>query len=239
MGLGLKKLLITLIASTSCAAQIPSQTQQLIVVVTKDWNDLHGTAQRYQRSGRSFHKVGSSFAIVVGKNGMGWDPAMPLDDASSIPTKHEGDGKSPAGIFEVGTAFGYGPTAFTRMAYMPLTSTVECVDDVASSRYNQLVDSPGPDKDWRSSEKMLRNDGLYQYGIFVDYNTPPRRGWGSCIFMHIWRGPDIGTVGCTAMEQSSILLLFDWLDPAKRPELVQMPMRVYNGHRHKWGLPRL
>jgi hypothetical protein len=32
--------------------------------------------------------------------------------------------------------------------------------------------------------------------------------------------------------------VFRWLDPAKRPVLVQLPRSVYRARRAAWGLPR-
>jgi len=71
---------------------------------------------------------------------------------------------------------------------------------------------------------MLRQDELYRWGILVDHNAgSPVAGNGSCIFMHIWRGPGEPTVGCTAMPAAEIEKVLGWLDPASQPLLVQLP----------------
>src|SRR5260370_18579336 len=87
---------------------------------------------------------------------------------------------------------------------------------------------------------MLRPDELYRWAILVDHNaTPPTPGGGSCIFLHIWRGPGQGTVGCTAMPQEQIESLLSWLDPARKPLLVQLPAPQYEKLRKRWKLPVL
>lgn len=219
---------------------------QMLVVRTKDWDDLHGTGQRYERSNRDrkWHPAGGTFPVVVGKTGLGWGRGMQPDIAGAAggPIKREGDGKAPAGIFRLTLSFGYNsaPLPDARMPYIALTPSVECVDDSKSSRYNQLFDTQGVTRDWNSSEQMRRSDELYRWGVLVAHNTGPAvSGAGSCIFLHIWSGRDEGTVGCTAMEQANIELLLRWLDPAKHPVLVQLPAAQYAQNLHAWSLPAL
>src|SRR6185503_4608918 len=86
-------------------------------------------------------------------------------------------------------------------------------------------------RSWNSSEMMRRDvhnhDDLYKLGLLVGYNSDAHRdpdtgkGAGSCIFLHIWRGPSRPTVGCTAMPEGSMEALVGWLDPRGRPLLVQ------------------
>src|SRR5204863_116593 len=82
--------------------------------------------------------------------------------------------------------------------------------------------------DWNSSEKM-RSIDLYRLGVIVSYNmsqTVP--GNGSCIFLHIWRGPGQGTAGCTAMLQEKLEEIINWLN-SKVPNalLIQLPQPEY------------
>lgn len=212
-------------------------SHQLIVVTSKNWGDLHGTAQRYQRNGNSFQKYGDAFAVVVGKNGMAWGKGLSGVGPGTEPVKREGDGKAPAGVFKLGTAFGYDDAPPTKLPYLALTSTTECVDDSRSARYNELVDGSKISRDWGSSERMLTEEG-YRRGIFIEHNTPASPAAGSCIFLHIWRGPGSPTAGCTAMDQADINRLFDWIDPRQTPLLVQMPEAQYEHFRQRWNLPQ-
>jgi D-alanyl-D-alanine dipeptidase len=162
-------------------------------------------------------------------------------DAAREPAKREGDGKAPAGAFPLGTAFGFASSAAavgTRLPYLPLVETTECVDDTASAHYNAIVDRARvPRVDWASSERM-RSIDLYRLGVVVDYNVrPPAAGRGSCIFLHVWRGPGSSTAGCTAMPEPALAELVRWLDPARRPALVQLTDEAYARRRAAWGLP--
>ncbi|WP_392890228.1 M15 family metallopeptidase [Pseudomonas migulae] len=212
-------------------------SRQLIVVTSKNWDDIQGTAQRYERDGQAFRKVGDGFAVVLGKNGMAWGKGLGSDEPGGEPVKREGDGKAPAGVFNLGTAFGYDDKSATKLPYLALTPTIECVDDSQSQRYNELVDGSKISKDWNSSERM-RNEAGYRQGIVIAHNTPPSPASGSCIFFHIWRSPTSPTAGCTAMDQADIARLFDWLDPRQQPLLVQMPEAQYEHVRERWNLPK-
>ena len=222
---------------------------QIVVVTTADWNTKDGTLQRYERdkTGGQWKPVGEPITVVVGKNGLGWGAGLaPSNDmsarAAGDPIKKEGDGKAPAGIFRLSTAFGYAAQSQTgwRMPYVSLTPTVECVDDTASKSYNHVVDNTKVTSDWNSSEHMLRNDELYRWGLVVDHNADPvSPGEGSCIFMHIWRGPGVPTVGCTAMPQEKLESVIGWLDASRKPLLVQLPRTQYKSLKKRWQLPEL
>lgn len=235
-------------AQTTHLIELDSSTQAL-VVTTPDWNSIEGKLQRYERPNvhRPWKPVGESITVVVGKGGLGWDKHSPLlgtadgtSGRAAGPIKKEGDGRAPAGIFSLTTAFGYAAERASswKMPYLNLTSSTECVDDVSSKFYNRVVDRSTVAPDWSSSEHMLRPDVLYRWGIVVAYNSsPPQPGEGSCIFLHIWRGSGVPTVGCTAMPQSELESLLAWLDPARRPVLVQLPTYEYRRLKKRWKLP--
>jgi D-alanyl-D-alanine dipeptidase len=241
-------------AASFAIAQTPSkQTRiaslQLIVVTTPDWNTVGGTLRRYERSqpGEEWNAVGDPIAIVVGKNGMGWGAGLISPDAAGIrspedPVKKEGDGKSPAGVFLISTAFGYAAEkpADWKLPYTSLTPSIECVDDSTSRYYNQVVNRAAVSPDWHSSERMSEAGVAYRWGAVIDHNADPTRpGAGSCVFMHIWGGPGLGTAGCTAMPQEQLEPILSWLDPAKSPILVQLPLLQYKMLMEPWHLPKL
>ena len=106
----------TLAVSAQAAAGEPRafmQSTQMIVVTTSDWNTVEGKLQRYQRGTphEAWRPVGEPIAIVVGQKGMGWGIGVLATDDPKVrlpsdPVKKEGDGRSPAGVFALGTAFG-------------------------------------------------------------------------------------------------------------------------------------
>jgi len=84
----------------------------------------------------------------------------------------------------------------------------------------------------------MRKVAQYRYGVIVGYNSsPPVKARGSCIFLHIWTGPQSHTAGCTALDEAKLRDVLLWLDPAKRPLLVQLTANDYASLRARWKLP--
>ncbi len=216
-------------------------SRQLLLVITGDWTSVAGTLERFERANAagSWKPVGARVPVVVGRSGLAWGRGVQTE-RSAGPTKVEGDGKAPAGIFRLGTVFGQSADkpAAAAMPYLFLNDNVECVDDARSAHYNQLVAKPHVDRvDWTSSEKMWA-EPLYKWGLVVEHNAAPvETAAGSCIFLHIWRGPGSATAGCTAMDESNLLDTIAWLDGAKHPLLVQLPRAEYERLKTAWGLP--
>ncbi len=155
------------------------------------------------------------------------------------PIKQEGDHRAPAGMFSLRYAFGYASSPLShKLSYIPLTLTIECIDDSHSAYYNQIVDrSLIAQPDWKRSEHML-SEALYRWGIVIDHNTDHTiPGAGSCVFMHRWKASNSPTVGCTAMAEEDLKLVFNWLDKEAFPMLVQLPQAEYQRLRTLWKLP--
>lgn len=242
-------LLLSAVAAPGSNQPPVRSSLQMIVVTTADWSTVDGRLQRYERTerGKDWKRVGDPIVIVVGKKGMGWGAGLvPTDDPATRgpqdPVKKEGDGKSPAGVFRIGTAFGYADQkpAGWKMAYVSLTPSVQCVDDSTSHFYNRIVDHATVSPDWHSSEHMAEAGIAYRWGAVIDHNVDPTvPSVGSCVFVHIWGGPGVGTAGCTAMPQDQLEPILAWLDPAKSPILVQMPLAQYKKLKRPWHLPEL
>jgi L,D-peptidoglycan transpeptidase YkuD (ErfK/YbiS/YcfS/YnhG family) len=217
--------------------------RQMVVVTTAGWDAVDAVLQRYERAsaGDAWTAVGQPIPAAVGRTGLAWGTGL-HPAVEREPEKREGDGKAPAGVFRLSSAFGYAPPAeagWIRMPYVQSDASVECVDDSRSRFYNRRVDRDTiPRPDWTSHEEMRRPDELYRWGVWVDHNSdPPRPLGGSCIFLHVWGGPGVATSGCTAMAESDLREVLAWLDPRARPVLVQLPASAYAGLRGAWALP--
>ena len=102
------------------------------------------------------------------------------------------------------------------MAYRPIGDDDIWVDDPVSRRIQQ-VDAEG-ETDGVSFEAMRRQDHLYKYGIVIGYNRDPVvKGYGSAIFLHIWKACDVPTSGCVALAEGDLLEILGWLDPSRTP----------------------
>jgi zinc D-Ala-D-Ala dipeptidase len=218
--------------------------EQLVVVTTPSWTSTTGTMRRLERSTPTseWRSVDAPIPVVVGRTGIAW--GVGFDEISAEdPHKNEGDGKAPAGVFALDTAFGFAPRDSMRdvkLPYVQLLPTSDCVDDTASIHYNTVVDRARvPRVDWNSAEHM-REVPQYKIGVIVGYNaSPPAKARGSCIFLHIWNGPDSHTAGCTAFDEAKLRDVIAWLDPKRRPLLVQLTAPSYSALRADWKLPAI
>lgn len=240
----IKLLLLLLLAPPICSARLPTESLQLIVVTAESWDTSQGLLSFYERSSDTAAWVAYETAIpvVLGKTGMAWGVGLhsPTFNDDFL-CKAEGDNRSPAGIFSLGTAFGLKPAecmSDLKIDYLQLDDSTEAVDDPASVYYNCIVSRKNiAVPDWDSSERMGQ-EPLYDVGLVINHNFPnPTAGAGSAIFMHIWRASYSGTAGCTAMSKESLLRLLYWLDCSKNPTLVQLPEDLYMQLEKKWGLP--
>jgi D-alanyl-D-alanine dipeptidase len=184
--------------------------------------------------------VGPEVTASLGRGGLGWGRGLHAGGGPNGPPKREGDGRSPAGVFDLRSATGYAatPPPGTKLPYRTATPSLRCVDDSASAFYNQLVDEAQVRKDWSSAEDMRRRDDLYRLVVWVGHNDQPVEATGgSCIFLHLRASSTSTTAGCTAFDAAPLEALLTWLDPARRPVLVQLPREAYRALASSWGLP--
>lgn len=224
------------------ASPIGKGCRQLFLVRAASWAASTGAMQRYERRDDStWGVVGPPIPVDLGRNGLAWGRGLQAG-AEPGPLKREGDGKSPAGVYRLGTAFGVAdslPASSRSFPYLQTLPTTYCVEETRSTYYNQIVDSTRvTPPSWEQWSEMLRADGLFNWGVVVQQNAPDiKKGAGSCVFLHIWRGPNRPTAGCTAMPEESLEEALRWLDADLEPTLVQLPEPVFQRVRDSWGLP--
>jgi L,D-peptidoglycan transpeptidase YkuD (ErfK/YbiS/YcfS/YnhG family) len=219
-----------------------SNARQLVLVTTPDWNTDHGTMSAFSRGANGWHAEGDAIPVVIGRAGAAW--GIGLHPAQPGRAKQEGDGRSPAGVFAIGTAFGYAPSASTALPYSALSADDYCIDVSGSPLYNRIVDarSVGTVAVAGSTEPMRRDlhadgDQAYKIGFVIEHNPHGTRNAGSCIFAHLWKSPDSWTAGCTAMTEDAMRKLLAWLKPEDRPVFVLVPNDEYLRLRAAWDLP--
>lgn len=200
------------------------ENKQVLFVKTPSWNSIKGAIFLYERKNvRRQWKLVDSFAVTVGRSGLARDINATITFDDTVAVKHEGDGKSPSGIFKLGKVFSYHHEKNLKMPFVQVDTNFYCVDDVASAYYNTLIKQDTARHDFNSFEYMKRQDDLYEYGVWVLYNSDPvTANNGSCIFLHIWRNENFATSGCTAMAKVNMLHLIHWLNKKKDPVLLQV-----------------
>jgi L,D-peptidoglycan transpeptidase YkuD (ErfK/YbiS/YcfS/YnhG family) len=232
------------IAAPVFAAALEGSTQ-LVVVTTEGWDATQGKLQAFERTAKGWQPHGAAFDVAVGRSGSAWgDGLHPAQ--SGTPRKQEGDGRSPAGIFAIGPAFGYARGVTSGLPYQAMRDTSYCMDVPDSPYYNRIVDAEvvGADAVEGSTEPMrldLHNKGdvRYREGFVIEHNPKATPGRGSCIFAHLWRTAGEATAGCTAMEPARMTTLLAWLNASARPRFVLLPRAEYQRLQADWQLPVL
>lgn len=222
-----------------------SSSAQMIVVTTPDWNASNGWLRTFERTPAGWQQVGKKRAVTLGRSGSAWGLGL-HPTQSNGPLKREGDGRSPAGIFKVGPAFGYSPTATTGLDYQAMLRSHYCIDVSESPRYNRIVDASvvGDAAVAGSTEPMrldlhASGDQRYRLGFVIDHNPQGTPMGGSCIFAHLWKSPTDATSGCTAMDPDSMAALLSWLHRDRRPVFLLLPDDQYARLQTGWQLPSL
>jgi L,D-peptidoglycan transpeptidase YkuD (ErfK/YbiS/YcfS/YnhG family) len=203
---------------------IPAAHRQLLLVVVPRWTDSSGTLRRLERDSATspWRGAGAAIAVRVGARGLGRGRGLHGALASG-PEKREGDHRSPAGVFALGTAFGTArlPDGASRWPWRAVDSSDRFVDDPRSPLYNTWQRLPPSGRvAWRSAEDL----SLYRLAIVVLHNVDPvKRGAGSAVFLHSTASLKRPSVGCTVMAERDLVELLRWLKPEARPLLVQLP----------------
>jgi L,D-peptidoglycan transpeptidase YkuD (ErfK/YbiS/YcfS/YnhG family) len=193
--------------AAACPAAL-AETERLIVVATRTMTDTAATLTRYERTtDGGWRATAAADPVVVGTTGLAWAWSFAHVATAEEPGKQEGDSRTPAGIFRIGRPFGLAALALRGYLQLKPGATF-CVDDPSSPHYNRIVDREiaGPAT---RGEDMATID-LYRRGLTVDYPTNSEQRAGSCIFLHVWKGPGQGTSGCVAGEEPMIEQLQSW-----------------------------
>ncbi|QDH69852.1 hypothetical protein FKV23_06895 [Lysobacter alkalisoli] len=240
--------------ATACTSTAPrtgiprpwDSARQMIVVTTADWDASEGQLRRFERTDADWHPLGPVQPVQVGRSGSAWGLGLHPDPQADTgaPIKREGDGRSPAGVFAIGEAFGYAERIDTALDYLPMQASHYCIDVPGSPLYNRIVDTGevGAAAAEGSTEPMRRDihaDGDHRYaqGFVIRHNPAHQSPAGSCIFAHVWKAPDVPTAGCTAMSADEMSALLGWLRTDARPVFVLLPDAEYARLQADWRLP--
>lgn len=237
--------IFALLPATALHAQIGRGVRQVIVAQAANWNSNTATLQCWQRASSRdvWHPVFEKpFPVLLGKKGLAWGRGVFPVPRNGIPMKVEKDWKAPAGVFQLGSLFGYAATApgGARWPYIQVGPWDAYLDDSGSPYYNQHVriDPRKGVPPWFEKQRMRLGDAAYKWMLEIRHNQQPAApGYGSAIFFHVRRGPDKPSAGCTTMAESDLVRLLRWVDPTASPHYVLLPKGDYSALRASWGLP--
>ncbi len=234
---------------------VPASSTQLIVGIVDGWNGRDvvlrrfsrkpGKASKASKASKAWKSDGAPWVGRLGANGVAWGRGLHPHDPipAGAVDKQEGDRRAPAGVFRLGTVFGYPEQVPHRSAttYVHVTDRDLLVEDPNSPLYNSYVrlDHPATSS-WEIANRMTMGDPAHELKVFVHHNTDPSpvSGKGSAILLHISRPSERSyTSGCTAMTRERMYETVAWLDAARNPLYVLLPQSEYNRLAGAWGLP--
>ena len=191
----------------SSLQSIDHSHQQAIQVSVDARRKTHAHVTLWAFDHSTWHKIFPTVNAMIGRSGL-----------APVGQKKEGDGRTPAGIYDLTTAFGNASIIKTGMNYRQATANDFWVDDVNSSQYNQWVTGK---PQANSYEELKRKDRLYDLALVINYNADPIvPGAGSAIFMHIWRRYDHPTAGCVALSERHLRKILRHLDQSHHPVII-------------------
>lgn len=214
--------------------------RQLVVAIAPSWDAFEGSAQRFERAGGEWKAVGKPWTVLYGKRGLAWGSGVHGQEEKGL-RKVENDGRSPAGVFRIGTIYTY-DRALPEGSDYPfhtVTAADAWIDDVNHPQYNRhvIVDLKNPPA-WYAKQRMRPGDFAYRWLVEVRHNSdPPLPGFGSAIFLHLRRAPHKGSVGCTVMAEPDLVALMRWLRADAKPHFVLLPREEYAAKWKAWNLP--
>lgn len=157
-------------------------------------------------TGNQLTFAGKTYRCAIGKAGI-------------TPDKKEGDGKTPAGTFDLRECWYRADRLEAPKTKLPLKQIYEddgWCDDPASKNYNRHVKLPYS----FSHEKLFRDDHAYDIIVVLGYNDEPVvAGKGSAIFLHLMHDDGRPTEGCVALAQTDLLALLALADSGTMIEI--------------------
>jgi L,D-peptidoglycan transpeptidase YkuD (ErfK/YbiS/YcfS/YnhG family) len=182
--------------------------EKLVLVLSASMSARVAKAEFFERGkdGR-WTPAGKPRPATLGRNGLGWSWTFRSLASAGQPVKREGDGKTPAGFFGVGKAFGFSPAK--RDNYVRLEKGEHyCVDDPDSPHYNSVI--PRSKAGGAKGGEDMGAMSQYREGLFLNYPTNRALKGGSCIFVHVWRGEGSATTGCVALPEADVVEMQQW-----------------------------
>ena len=225
------------------SGEIKRDTKQVILGIAEDWDSSYVTLSRYERGRFGKWRRAATWKGRLGRKGLAWGLGL-HDIPAGAKLKREGDGRTPAGIFDISQgAYGYAASIKKQasLPYRQITSRCLWYEDPKSPYYNSFrwIDHE-PQTTAEKKAQMHQDDDAHSLKLFIAHNAPPRAypGYGSSIFFHIWREDGAKpTAGCTTMSESNLKAMISHIDPQKKPRYIVLPKSVYLRVKSHWLLP--
>jgi L,D-peptidoglycan transpeptidase YkuD (ErfK/YbiS/YcfS/YnhG family) len=155
----------------------------------------------WQRTAAGWEPIGVGIPAHIGANGM-------------APQTHDGEMKTPMGIFTLDFAFGTKPNPGTGLQYVQVGPDHWWDGDMKSPTYNTMqvckkAQCPF-DTDPSSGTENLQIP-QYAHAVVMGVNKARVPGNGGAFFLHTTDGG--ATAGCVAIDDATLVKIMQWLRP--------------------------
>jgi L,D-peptidoglycan transpeptidase YkuD (ErfK/YbiS/YcfS/YnhG family) len=219
------------------------EARQLVLVTAADTHSDKGVLRRLVRSGPGapWSEAGPPVICRLGRKGLGQGRGLAVVMPAG-PDKGEGDGRTPAGLFPLPSAFGYAPAeaaaaAGVRLPYVAVTDRTSCVTDPGSPLFGQVVGPKERPEGGLRQDRMVRDDGANAWGVVIGHNAAAEARAGTCLFVNVRPAGGPATGGSIGIPAEAAAALAAWLDPAAAPLLAVLPEAQARALGATWGLP--
>jgi hypothetical protein len=201
--------------------------QQIMLVESVGWQSREGSLRRFQWSNQEgWELVGDRVDVKLGESGMAWGVGLyswPIEEATEA--KIEGDARTPAGIFSLGSTFGTAQpqTINWSLPYLSTHPNLLCVRDTGSVHYNTIVNQLKTNRDWNDFDVLRREDGVYKWGVVIAHNPQNKPPGGACMFLHSQPKKILKTASGIAVPEKELLEILQWLLQEANPIVVIAP----------------
>lgn len=224
------------------AFELPAASSQCVLGISDGWNSTNVTLSYFEKRGNQWQQIGGEWKGRLGRKGLVWGRGLSPNPRGAV-LKKEGDGRSPAGVFDLGGVWGAHKSVKKqpKTYYHQVTPRDLWVEDGGSKYYNQFLTlDHEPRTAWEKKAQMKQDDYPQSLKMFIGHNAFPNAvtNGGSSIFFHIWRrGGATTTAGCTTMVEEKLRWLIATVDPSRRPIYVLLPRSEYEKFKPVWKLP--
>jgi L,D-peptidoglycan transpeptidase YkuD (ErfK/YbiS/YcfS/YnhG family) len=198
-------------AAAKYCPRVLYRATRLVVVSVPHMQSTAASVRTFERASPAtpWERRGEPEPAVVGVRGIAWgNPYVSLAKKDE-PLKREGDQRTPAGVYRVGPTFGSDASKLPgHLLLMPAQQF--CVEDASSRYYGKIV--PQSVVGEKASGEDMAKFPLYKRGLVIDYPPRPRTQAGSCIFLHVWGGPAVGTDARIALPEDRVAYLQEWAE---------------------------
>ena len=232
MGKIFRHLLLALMAVVFCALPGLASADSQIVRGSVSLSEMINNSQTAKTTDQIILVTGHHLSLWEKQNGFFTETLSSFcgygrNGLRDADLRHEGDGTTPIGVFDIPYAFGIKANPGTTLEYKNVTESSYHSGEPAD--YNQWVEVTPGTRDMSNSEHMMDYQPMYDYGMMIGFNYPKAKlGNGASIFLHVKNPAHSYTAGCVSVPEDIMVALLQKCRPGTKIIIVKSDKDVAN-----------